>query len=185
MYSLTLNLNKEDVVNKFHLVFSHGKESGPWGSKIAAMAEHIKNQFECEIHSLDYQQINSPDERAEYLMRYLESLSGPIVLVGSSMGGYVSTLAATNKDVAGLLLLAPAFYLQGYSQQNPTIENPAFQNKNTIIIHGWHDDIVPFVNSVKFAKEHSAKLVLVDDGHRLSNSITILKDELVKIIEVL
>lgn len=60
---------------------------------------------------------------------------------------------------------------------------PTAPNKNTTIIHGWNDDTVPYQNSVKFAEKHKAKLVLVDDGHRLSGSGENLNIELKAIIK--
>jgi len=159
-----------------HIIFSHGKESGPWGSKIKAMAEHIKSYG--DIHSIDYQNILSPDDRVKKLINYIEQLSGDIVLVGSSMGGYVSTIASNQSKVVGLMLLAPAFQLTGYQVSKPTSSC-----ENIVIIHGWSDDIVPYEHSVEFAKAHCANLILVNDGHRLSNSFERLKLELGKMIK--
>ena len=152
-------------MTNLHLVFRHGKESGPWGSKITKMADYAKSICDCEIHSIDYQDLDSPDDRVQRLIDFLKALDGKIILVGSSMGGYVSTVASTQVEVDGLMLLAPAFNLPGYKVHNPT--TPC---KNLQVIHGWHDDIVPYQNSVKFAEIHNAKLTLVNDGHRLSGS---------------
>jgi len=154
-----------------HIVFSHGKESGPWGSKIKSMAEHAKKYG--EVYSINYSDLVSPEERAERLINFLSKLNGNIVLVGSSMGGYVSTLASNNSNIVGLMLLAPAFYLTGYEQTKPST-----QCTNVSVVHGWGDDIVPYQNSVKFAEQHKASLKLVDDGHRLSNSLDSLNNEL-------
>ncbi len=154
-----------------HIVFSHGKESGPWGSKIKSMVEHVKN--EGKIHSIDYQDLFSPDDRAQRLIKYIEQLSGNIILVGSSMGGYVSTIASNHSKVVGLMLLAPAFDLNGYKESKLVSSC-----ENIVIIHGWSDDIVPYENSVEFSRKHGANLILVNDGHRLSNSFERLKLEL-------
>ncbi len=40
-----------------------------------------------------------------------------------------------------------------------------------MIVHGWHDDIVPVENSIRFAREAGATLHIVDDGHRLAENI--------------
>ena len=158
-----------------HIIFSHGKESGPWGNKIKLMAEHAKKSG--EIHSVDYQDVISPDDRVERLVQYLESLNGDIILVGSSMGGYVSTVASSQVDVAGLMLLAPAFYLDGYG-----IQEPVTACKHVSIIHGWGDDVVAYENSVRFGLQHKAELKLVNDGHRLANSQTLLNTTLVALL---
>ena len=165
-------------MTKTHIVFSHGKESGPWGSKITKMAEHAKSLGDYNIHSLNYQDLNSPDKRAERLVDFLKELQGEIILVGSSMGGYVSTIASNQVPVAGLMLLAPGFYLDGYQ-----VKDPSTACKNTTIIHGWNDETVPYQNSVKFAELHKAKLVLVDDGHRLSDSGGDLNQEIENVIK--
>ncbi|MDQ7048472.1 MAG: hypothetical protein Q9M92_02600 [Enterobacterales bacterium] len=36
------------------VIFSHGKESGPWGSKIKQLAE-IAISFSFQVQSIDYQ----------------------------------------------------------------------------------------------------------------------------------
>jgi len=159
-----------------HIVFSHGLEGKQWGSKIKSMAEHV-NQLG-EIHSLDYQGIKSPDERAQRLIEHLKKLTGDIVLIGSSMGGYVSIMASNCDKVKGMMLLAPALYLEGYNILNPTTTC-----KNACVIHGWNDEIVPYQHSVKFAYEHQIPLKLVSDGHRLANSQNILNSELKGIID--
>ncbi len=161
-----------------HIIFNHGKESGPWGSKITKMAEHAKTLGNFTVHSIDYQDLTTPEQRVERLVNYAQDLKGEIIFIGSSMGGYVSTVASTQISIKGLLLLAPAFYLKGYE-----VKEPSTPCKNTIIIHGWNDDIVPYQNSVKFSQQHKAKLVLVDDGHRLSSSRQELNSELDKIIK--
>lgn len=158
-----------------HIVFSHGKESGPWGSKIKSMVEQAKQYG--EIHSVDYQDLISPDDRVDRLVKHLESLKGDIILVGSSMGGYVSTVASSKVDVVGLMLLAPAFYLGDYS-----IQEPITACQNISIIHGWNDDVVPYENSVRFALQLKAELKLVNDGHRLANSQNVLNSELLAVI---
>ena len=45
-----------------YVVFSHGKESGPWGSKIAAMSEIARGEG-FHVESVDYQGINDPHAR--------------------------------------------------------------------------------------------------------------------------
>ena len=41
-------------MSEAYVVFSHGQESGPWGSKIAAMSE-IARAEGFEVESVDYQ----------------------------------------------------------------------------------------------------------------------------------
>ena len=75
------------------VVFSHGQESGPWGTKIRAMAETVR-ALGCTADSVDYQGIANPTERVNKLIGYCESIDDTLILVGSSMGGHVATAAA-------------------------------------------------------------------------------------------
>ncbi|MCO4811780.1 MAG: alpha/beta hydrolase [Gammaproteobacteria bacterium] len=147
------------------VIFSHGQESGPWGTKIRAMAEQVK-ELGCSVDSIDYQGIADPTERAEKCVRECAGIDDQIVLIGSSMGGHVATAAAGQVGAVGLFVLAPAYFMEGYEDLTP--EPPAIP---ITIVHGWHDDIVPVENSIRYARSCSATLHLVDGDHRLTASI--------------
>jgi hypothetical protein len=49
------------------------------------------------------------------------------------------------------------------------VQNLSSSCKNISIIHGWEDDVVIYQNSVLFAKQNVAKLLIVNDNHRLAN----------------
>jgi len=147
------------------VVFSHGKESGPWGSKITAMADVVRDLGRA-VESVDYRGMDDPADRVSKLVEVGLRLQGPLVLVGSSMGGHVSAAAAARLKPQGLFLLAPAFYMAGYEQFTPQdVGCP------TAIVHGWHDDIVPVENGIRWAREHGAALHVLDSDHRLENQI--------------
>ena len=97
------------------VVFSHGKESGPWGSKITAMATVVRDRG-AAVESVDYRGLDDPADRVRKLIEVGLRLTGPLVLVGSSMGGHVSAAAASQLQPRGLFLLAPAFYMAGYEE---------------------------------------------------------------------
>ena len=88
------------------VIFSHGQESGPWGTKIRAMAELVKGMG-CAAESIDYQGIADPTERVHKCVRECAEIDDRLVLVGSSMGGHVATAAAAQVGAAGLFVLAP------------------------------------------------------------------------------
>ena len=147
------------------VVFSHGKESGPWGSKITAMARVVR-EAGMAAESVDYRGLDDPAERVRKLIALAGGLERPLVLVGSSLGGHVSGAAAASVQPRGLFLLAPAFYMPGYEQFTPRdIHCPA------AIVHGWRDDIVPVENSIRWARERGAALHILDSGHRLEDRI--------------
>jgi alpha/beta superfamily hydrolase len=152
------------------VVFSHGKESGPWGSKITAMAEVVK-ELGLAVVSVDYRGMDDPTERVRKLIDTGLEIKKTMVLVGSSMGGHVSAAAANRVAARGLFLLAPAFYMPGFEQYTPRpVALPI------AIVHGWHDDVVPVENSVRWAREHNAALHVLNSDHRLEDQIATVCD---------
>lgn len=148
--------------------FSHGKESGPWGSKSKRLANMAK-EHGCSVESIDYSDIPDPDLRVERLVSVLKEVEGDVLLVGSSMGGYVSLVAAEQVNAKGVFLLAPALFMPGYKKQN-------YMNKTHMeIVHGWSDDVIPPENSIKFAKDVNCSLHLIAGDHRLNSSIAVVE----------
>lgn len=147
------------------VIFSHGKESGPWGSKITKLA-NIAKALSFEVDSIDYSNIMSPDERVKKLNNYLINETQPYILVGSSMGGYVSLVATQTNQLLGVFLLAPALFMPDYQYQTYTTAID-----NIEIVHGWSDDIIPVEHSIKYAKLAQCTLHLIDGDHRLKTSL--------------
>jgi pimeloyl-ACP methyl ester carboxylesterase len=152
-------------MNGATVVFSHGQESGPWGSKIKAMAA-LARDLGWQAESIDYQGMPDPADRVARLVEACGGFDGPLVLVGSSMGGHVATAAASDVGARGLFVLAPAYFMPGYEAMTPVAPKIPIE-----IVHGWHDDIVPVANSIRFAEACSATLHLVDGDHRLTANI--------------
>jgi alpha/beta superfamily hydrolase len=153
----------------FVVYFAHGKESGPWGTKIQALAGIARNKG-CTVESPDYSITQDPQKRVEMLLA-LKPAARKLILVGSSMGGYVSAVASRTLKPRGLFLLAPAFYIKRYPEQNP---RPAAAY--TEIIHGWADDVIPVANSIKYAGENKVTLHIVDSDHRLTSALNQIGD---------
>lgn len=159
------------------VIFSHGQESGPWGTKIRAMAEMVRG-LGCEADSIDYRGLTDPSARVDKLVSECRGLGHTLVLVGSSMGGHVATAAAQPLGAAGLFVLAPAYYMPGYEPLTP--EPPAIPIG---IVHGWRDDVVPVDNSIRYARVCRAELHLVDGDHRLTEKIDEINYYLRRFIE--
>ncbi len=147
------------------VIYNHGKDSVPWGEKALALAEVAKACGYAFI-SLDYRPVNDPERRVEQLLAADKGEYGKLVLVGSSMGGYVSAAAADVLKPQALFLLAPAFFLPGY----PRTE---FQTGGARIevMHGWRDDVVPPENTWRFCQNQGAVLHMVDSDHRLLSAL--------------
>jgi predicted esterase len=150
--------------------FMHGKESGPGGSKIAALVG-VGRARGWDVACLDYSHTTDPALRLEQLLRACAGVRQPLLLVGSSMGGWVAAEAAARLGAHGVFLLAPALGMPGYPSQEPMV--PAMR---TEIVHGWDDQVIPCENAVRFARLRQCSLHLVQDGHRLDACIPLLCD---------
>lgn len=154
------------------VVFSHGQESGPWGTKIKAMAGLVES-LGLKPMSVDYRGISDPSQRVEKLMDECADIDDGIILVGSSMGGHVATAAAEPVVAAGVFVLAPAYYMEGFEDLTPEPPDMPFT-----IVHGWRDDVVPVDNSIRYARSCAATLHIVDGDHRLTDNIDEINDYL-------
>lgn len=158
------------------VIYNHGKDSIPWGEKTKHFAE-VAKRHGYAFESPDYQQQPDPDKRAEQLLAMDLSGFEQVVLIGSSMGAYVSTVASETIRPKGLFLLAPAFYLPGYRQTEfkPTAEDIR-------VFHGWQDDIVPPENVWRFCRQYRVRLNLYDTDHRMLGVISQLTEEFSRLL---
>ncbi len=152
-----------------HVVFSHGQASGPWGRKISALAEIARSEG-YEAHSVDYRGIDDPRVRIAKLAEFCKELTGDLVLVGSSLGGYVAVASASMLHARGIFLMAPALY---FPQLPPLREG--IVDCAAAVVHGWRDDVVPFEQSVRFAQGCRASLHILDSDHNLHNQIRVIQ----------
>lgn len=150
------------------VVFAHGMESAPWGTKITALAE-VARRMGFIAESPDFRHTQDFDERVRHLLSLNPQCTGKLVLAGSSMGGYVAAQACAGLKPAGLFLMAPALYFEGYDREPE--DCPAL----TTVVHGWKDDVVPADRALRFAEARQADLHLLDSGHTLNDRIPILR----------
>lgn len=155
--------------------FAHGKESGPWGTKITRLAEVAKARG-FEVMSLDYRATQNPQERVQMLLQHAPR-ARRLVLVGSSMGGYVSAMACAALQPDALFLMAPALYFPGWDQEPQGIPECCS------VVHGRSDDIVPVERAVRFAERNGSELHLLHSGHTLNDQLPILSFLLDRMLE--
>ncbi|MFC5044589.1 alpha/beta hydrolase [Aquimarina hainanensis] len=151
-----------------NIYFSHGKESGPKGYKIKRLSA-IAKDMGCGIYSIDYTAISCPEKRADLLIKYiqLQEKGTPYILVGSSMGGYVSLAASETISPKAIFLMAPALYINGYQKQHFIPKT-----KHIEIVHGWKDTVISPNHSLRFAQSLHCDLHLINGDHRLTDAIT-------------
>lgn len=150
------------------IYFAHGKESGPWGHKITALAA-IARRRGLAVESPDYRFTYDADERVRHLLSLRPPRGRELVLVGSSMGGYVATLASRKLRPAGLFLIAPALYMPGYEREIPP------EAGRVAVVHGWNDKVIPVEHSWRFARTYRARLHLLESGHTLNDQLPLLE----------
>ena len=151
------------------IIFAHGMEGTPNGSKIRSLRE-----AGFEVLAPDFQGM-ALEERVDLLQRVCEeNRTASAVLAGSSYGGLAASIVAMRMPDAfrGLLLCAPALHLDEPPIDAQTILI-APKGMKTAIIHGIDDDIVPISCSIEYAERSREDIVAfhqVDDGHRLADS---------------
>ncbi len=152
------------------MILSHGSESGPNATKITRLDE-IASARNYRCQRPDYGTEAGAPERIEKLLNLCSAGEANRVLVGSSMGAYISAMASLQVDVAGLFLLAPPIFFRG-------TEPPMRMRCATVtIIHGWKDELIDPSEVIGFARAYGAKLVLLNDDHRLKNSMAAIEHE--------
>lgn len=162
----------DDLKNSGLVVFSHGKETGPWGTKIKHLAS-VAVAAGWQALSVDYAAATGladapPEQRLAALLAQPLPPHSRLVLVGSSMGGWVSAAACAALQPDGLFLMAPALNIPGY----PAIETALWPaGLHVQVVHGWQDDVIPAAHSINFARLQRARLHLVNDDHRLGGTL--------------
>lgn len=154
-----------------HCILSHGFESGPDATKVTALAEAAQ-AFGWTHERPDYTDLDAKREVSELgdvparLQRLLglaqaAAARGPLVLAGSSLGAYISGLVSLQVPIAGLFLMAPPIRMGEAPELDAAIVP-------TSTLHGWNDELIPAQHVVDWAHRRRARLLLVDDSHRLS-----------------
>jgi uncharacterized protein len=122
------------------IVYLHGFASGPSSSK----AQHFRERLEAAGATVEVPDLASGDFENLTITGQLAVLeacagTGPVNLVGSSMGGYLAGLyAARHPEVERLVLLAPAF---GFNRRWPerlgAAQMERWQREDSLVVHHY------------------------------------------------
>ena len=162
-------------------IISHGLQSSPEATKATALAERAR-ALGWSVEIPDYRDLDATSQLGDVLGRIprlheLATGRGPLVLAGSSMGAFISARVSLLQPVQGLFLMAPPTQLQGYDIHLEAARVP------TRVVHGWHDELIPAIEVVRWAQTRGDHLALVDDSHRLANHVEFCADEFARFLQ--
>ena len=154
-----------------HCILCHGFESGPDATKVTALSDvaeqhgwtHERPDFTGFDACRDISPLGDVAARVQRLLELARDAAqrGPLVLAGSSLGAWIAGRVSLQVPVAGLFLMAPPIQLD--------VDYPLDAARvPTSIIHGWDDELIPAMDVIAWAQPRRARLLLVDDSHRLS-----------------
>jgi predicted alpha/beta-hydrolase family hydrolase len=166
--------------NKMRMILSHGMESGPNASKITRLDEMATAQgYQCTRP--DYGTQAKAPQRIEQLLHVAsqQNANQPLVLVGSSMGAYISAMASVQIPVAGLFLMAPPVFCRGLE---PALR---LRCEHVTIVHPWNDELIDADEVFAFARAYKTRLIMVDDSHRLTQSMPALEHAFAEFLNII
>ena len=171
------------------VLFAHGLESSPKGTKATYLAERF-GAMSPELFEFGL------EKQVETIVDALKK-DAPMVLIGSSLGG-LAALGAANQcpeKIAHLILLAPAVgtgsnedAFREAEQKRPGLRREVLRFSSlaipgslpSTIIHGLRDTVVRAADVLELGhRSPSARLIMIPDDHPLRAS----KELIIKIVE--
>jgi len=164
------------------LYYLHGYQSNPFSEKGTLLREAL------QVVPITYRD-GAPEDLviSECLIRIYEVIKKDqqVVLIGSSLGGFLAAATALNHpNVKQLILLNPAIIppqtdlnkIQGmpYRILKEMIDPRLFEQKipaSITILRGTRDNVIPDDWVICFAKAQQAKIQLYNDDHRFSRNL--------------
>ncbi|UCD13594.1 MAG: alpha/beta fold hydrolase, partial [Thermoplasmatales archaeon] len=174
--------------------YIHGYLSSPDGDKGILFREQL------HAKAIKYRDCEPEDlVISDCLKRIADVIKndGNVVLIGSSLGGFLAaSTAIDHSNVKKLILLNPAIIPPSTNLDNHVgiprriledmVDNRFFENKLGIkitILRGTEDEFVPDSWVIKFAKAQEATIMFLHDDHRFSRNLTKLPIIISNIIE--
>jgi predicted alpha/beta-hydrolase family hydrolase len=154
-----------------HVILSHGSDASPDATKVSVLAK-LAESMGWSTERPDYRaddalgHAGSVTPRIARLHDRIAACAAPPVLMGSSMGAFVSGLASLEQPVAGLFLLATPSLIPGTDYAFDLREDVP-----TLLVHGWQDEVCPLDEVYEFARRRYLPLLVLDDDHRLGGHI--------------
>ena len=161
-------------MSRGHCILSHGFESGPDATKVTALADvaecmgwsHERPDYTDLDARRDVGELGDVVARQARLLELAQKAAakGPLVLAGSSLGSYISGRVSLQVPLAGLFLMAPPIAMGPL----PALDTAPVPLS---VLHGWDDELIPAADVAAWAGQRKARLLLVDDSHRLAANV--------------
>jgi pimeloyl-ACP methyl ester carboxylesterase len=167
------------------ILLSHGSDSSPEATKVSALAA-LAEARGWRTQRPDYREDDARGHAESVALRLarlnaaIAACKVPPVLVGSSMGAFVSALASLEHPVAGLFLLATPEAIPGVETALDVR-----QDVPTLLIHGWRDEVCPLDGVYTFAARRQLPLLVLDDDHRLGSNLPAIERQFALFLETL
>jgi pimeloyl-ACP methyl ester carboxylesterase len=165
-----------------HIILSHGSDSGPDATKVSVLAALAESQGWTTVRP-DYREddahghAGSIDPRLARLAQAIGASPVPPVLVGSSMGAFVSGLASLDAPSPACSCWpcrpgSPA--TPGSSPYGRTFRRSSFMVMPTMS--------APLDAALAFARDHAIPALLVQDDHRLGATLPDIEAEFLRFL---
>jgi len=167
------------------ILLSHGSDASPQATKVSALAA-LAQARGWRTQRLDYREddahghAGSVAPRLARLNAAIAACDVPPVLVGSSMGAFVSALASLENPVAGLFLMATPPAIPGVDRVLDVR-----QDVPTLLVHGWRDEVCPIDGIERFTERRQLPLLALDDDHRLGGSLPAIERQFALFLDIL
>ncbi|MFC6839116.1 alpha/beta fold hydrolase [Xanthomonas theicola] len=175
-------------MSRGHCILAHGFESGPDAIKVAALAKaaqrlgwtHERPDFTDLDACREVSRLGDVPMRLQRLLAVAQAAAqrGPLVLAGSSLGAYIAAQVSLQVPVRGLFLMAPPTRM-GWMPALDAAPAPIS------IVHAWHDELIPAADVIAWAQARAARLLLVDDTHRLGGHVETSARAFAELLEAL
>ncbi len=160
-----------------HVILSHGSGSGPEATKVSVLAEAAE-ALGLTTERPDYRDCDAQGEaasvapRVERLLARMRAAPAPPILVGSSMGAFVSGLASLRAPSRALFLMALPTRIPGVDASFDMARDvPA------MLVHGFADTLCPADAAMGLAEQVGMPVLLVADGHRLADHVAAIENQ--------
>jgi predicted alpha/beta-hydrolase family hydrolase len=158
-----------------HVILSHGSDSGPGATKVSALAR-VAESLGWSTLRPDFRDVDargyagSVGPRIERLVAAMRDAPRPLVLVGSSMGAFVSGLASLEAPCEGLFLIALPMDIPECPRRFA-----AADGVRGMLVHGWRDELCAPDAALAFARARSMPALMLDGDHRLADHVAYIE----------